>query len=221
MRVTIFQLLFFSTIAFAQEPAPKSSSFLKIDHFEIRSTSRPEILLKIPSNLKPTQIHSLEPGDNWIGELTLKGNGPLADLRVTIQHINVMSLSNEGPHIDLTNWRTYESEEMIVDAIKDRPGVFLINRNYIKEHAFPFTSKADLLKGIKDHIQTPGSGYSTKESQSEAIERWSRLAKTCVGPVTYPCSVGIGQVILRVYAPGTTPPAAPVKELTLTLPQGC
>lgn len=220
MRLIFFLYLFFASSGFSQTQEIKTSK-LRIDSFEITSLRNPGRVLKITSNSKLKQNYLLELGEEWDGELTLKGEGPLADVKVTLKHVNVMSLSDEGPHLDLFNWRTYSSDEFRVDQVKDRAGVFSLDKVNLNESAFPFVSKGDLIQGIKLQIQSKGSGYATSKEQKTAIEKWTKLANKCIGPQTYPCGVGIGSIILSIYAPGDTFPAQPMKELRIILPQGC
>jgi hypothetical protein len=201
--------------------AETSGTRVRIERFEIKSAHNQGDVLRISSNGKNIQTYDLELGEDWEGDLILKGDGPIGDVKVTVSHINFMSLSAEGPHLDLVNWRTFKSGERILSPKSGHTGVFTLDKSELNTSAFPFVSKSDLMAEIKRHILDKNSGYGSPAEKSAQIARWSKLAEECPAPQVYPCAVGAGLVILRFYAPNQSPGADPFKELRLNVPMGC
>lgn len=210
--IVLFQccIFFNSTLLLANEQEISSKNPVKqiIIHSSLNKNSKVTIDLKKSSS----KTVELELGDDWAGTVELVGPTKSDRLRVQLIYETSMSIQNEGPHLDLTEWKHFVSEAVTVwpEDRKD-PGNhrFVISKNYIKEQSFPFITKAELIAAIREQ---------TKKNKMESS--WEKLAETCVAPQSYPCSVEVSKVWLQVY-PEQQLSGKPLAEAVLILPMGC
>lgn len=116
----------------------------------------------------------LELGEKVKGVL-LKGDG---DFRLSQQTQSSVTVMNEGPHLDLLNWKHGISPWVI---LKKSDGLFLYQEQFI-EKDFPKVSKEELLKAV----------------HKEGGERWVETAKGCKDPGSYPCGIAPSLYLFKV-----------------------
>ncbi len=204
MRVGLLALVAMASVS-ASAAGKKAPRLARVEFVQAGNS------LRLAMTGKPEQVHALEPGDVWDGELRLSGQN-LETVRVTVAHRNVLSLQDEGPHLDLVDWVFYESSEYELEAKKEQPGRFTVDATRLDPHAFPFVARNDFIQAVATHAAKMSPG------DKEAAGRWTALARSCQAPQSYPCQVGVGRVTFRFYAGAEK---KPFKELVLTLPQGC
>jgi len=98
--------------------------------------------------------------------------------RISQQVEYSISLMNEGPHLDLTDWKHAYSKWYILKKEKTK---FLIPKS-IKKPLFPKTSSAELVKEVR------------KQKQNE----WVDVAKNCKTVNDYPCSVSPSLIKFKI-----------------------
>jgi hypothetical protein len=123
--------------------------------------------------------------------------------------VNVLSIQNEGPHLDLGNWKTYVSGYSSLEPLGN-------------EHYRP-------LRVDYEHLKFPSINYVALikhiDSLDDADKSWVALLRqmkqkdsTNASPV-YPVSVGIGERWIRIE--GKVRGENFTKWIKFTLPQGC
>lgn len=125
-------------------------------------------------------------------------------VRVMAQAIQHITLMNEGPHVDLTEWKSGKSEmidlEMEKEKYKLKAGTF---------GPFPSFTNQELVEAVKAKIKTWGGKPDT---------RWYDIAKKCgTDPDKYPCGLGTSEYKVRVEVPADNSAI----EFAVALPMGC
>jgi len=103
--------------------------------------------------------------------------------RVFEKEITSLVITDEGPHLDLTNWKHYESTWKEVETNGNT--FFIDSLIYTDSLPFPETTNTEIVN------------YLTEE-QYEPLSRWVDLAKTCKSANTYPCQVMYSQLIVNI-----------------------
>lgn len=161
----------------------------------------------------PTVSQNVDLGDDWDGVVELVGPTKDQALRMQLVFETSMSIHEEGPHLDLTNWKHYKSDpQTIWPEDQKNPGAhrYKFDSDRIANaKAFPFVSKKELITAVRAAMKSGGSERA-----------WDRLAAACETPQTGSCSVGISKVWLQVF-PKDQVGGKPLAEIVFSLPLGC
>ena len=145
-----------------------------------------QVLGTIPVKLskKPVVMDGLDIGDDIYGrEITIVGGDESAQYRVFERYRTSMSVSAEGPHLDLTDWRHFDSEWIKLDQLEQRKFRILAYEQ-MDSSKFPPTTKAELIRAVRKRASDwPG-----------IVE----LAKTCRNPNDEPCFVSDSSLYFRI-----------------------
>lgn len=146
-----------------------------------------------PPSLKGRHIRLVERGPTAIelglGEsiddqevmLNFRGND---EYRMFQRYRTSMTISAEGPHLDLLNWRHFDSPWIQLKVLS-------LNRfrtlatNQMDDSKFPSTTNAEIVTEVRKQV---GADWSTI----------SELAKDCDGPNDGACLVLISSIYLRI-----------------------
>ncbi len=92
-----------------------------------------------------------------------------------------LSLMDEGPHMDFTDWIHYTSDW---EAIPVANGQFS-SLEYQKDHyqRFPEVSKEEIVEAVRSRVND---------------DKWLELAQKCDDPRSYPCGVSISRYFLKL-----------------------
>jgi len=107
---------------------------------------------------------------------------PPAEYRILQRYRTSMSVSNEGPHADLVDWRHFDSPWMELKSIGTRRFRTLASEE-MDWKKFPPTTNAEIVEEVR-------RGGMTKE--------WVELVKSCNGPNDGACMVAISSIYLRI-----------------------
>jgi len=95
-----------------------------------------------------------------------------------------MSISAEGPHLDLVDWRHFDSPWMPLKALSSKRFQTLAT-NQMEYSRFPPTTNSEIIEEVRRHIG---------KNSSYLLE----LAKHCHGPNDGACFVSISSIYLRI-----------------------
>lgn len=113
-----------------------------------------------------------------------------------------VSLMDEGPHIDLVNWKHAYSKSQWLTIEKNKFSVLPEQ----KANTFPKFTQDQLQSALKD------------EMKGENFERWSKLAEKCGdNPKTYPCGLGNSAFEFKFFFGEEEIPLV----IKFTVPMGC
>jgi hypothetical protein len=141
------------------------------------------------------------PGASHISPIFSKENLSIRIKVKAIQHVTIM---NEGPHIDLTNWKSVSSEYK--DLLLSQGKYKLENGPF---SSFPAFKNIELVNAAEKLLKTWGGAPRP---------HWLELAKKCgTDPNKYPCGLGISGYKVRLEVPEEDS----VIEFQVAKPMGC
>jgi hypothetical protein len=117
-------------------------------------------------------------------EVTLNFRDSSAEYRILQQYRTSMSVSAEGPHLDLIDWRHYDSPWKSLKSL-GRNRFRTLPAGQMQDIRFPKTSKSDIVKEVRRQV-----GHD-----------WPyllELVQSCNGPNEGACLVAISSIYLRI-----------------------
>ena len=117
-------------------------------------------------------------------EVALNFPNNSAKYRMFQRYRTSMSLSAEGPHLDLVDWRHFDSPWLPLPSMAPRR-FRTLRSDQIDSSRFPTTTKSEILTEVRKHV---GNDWS------EILE----FAKACRGPNDGACQVMISSMYLRI-----------------------
>ena len=140
-------------------------------------------------------------------ELFILGGDQSEQYRISERYRTSMTVMGEGPHLDLTDWRHFDSEWIPLEKLSQRKFRSLASEKMDVE-TFPATSRAELMSAVRKR--------AIAVDWEPAIE----LAKTCRSPKDEPCAVSVSSVYFRVERlVGDT--WVKVGSIEISIPMGC
>lgn len=116
-------------------------------------------------------------------EVTLNFPDNSVEYRMFQRYRTSMSISNEGPHLDLINWRHFDSPWSRLHSVSPRR-FRTLRSEQMESFKFPLTTKSQILKEVRRHVG----------DNSPYLE----VVKTCRGPNDGACLVAISSIYLRI-----------------------
>ena len=145
-----------------------------------------ETTIEFPS---PTVIRlNLGLGDPMTKSITLQPRIDGREFKVEQRYETSLTLMNEGPHMDLLDWKHYISEW---EEVESRDGLTFLSKE-VSSDEFPTVTSAKIIGAVRaESAKWSKQGY-------DVGERWIDLARQCPGPTTYPCGVSVSKITLRI-----------------------
>lgn len=174
-----------------------------------------EISISI-ENVGPGDYESIEPfketedslhfdiGLGYIieGKIIKVISSKLSDVRISQSYETSVSIQNEGPHIDLNDWKHFKSEWK--ELVKDEEG----NSKIIEYTAQDWVKFPEIdIEELKEAVYKIGG------------PEWRNLIEHIKSPTEYPSSVGINKIELKIN--GMMDNKKIKKIIVLNLPMGC
>jgi hypothetical protein len=164
-----------------EPPAPAGLSVvIKTDLGDGESGSHTVKLSKDPVVLDDLDVPEYIDGQ----EISIVGGDKAAQFRILERYRTSMTVMGEGPHLDLSNWRHYDSEWITLDQLSQRKFRTLATEK-MDASKFPSVTKSELLAAVRKHAYA---------DWPEAVD----LAKTCKSPHDEPCGVGVSSLYFRI-----------------------
>jgi hypothetical protein len=104
--------------------------------------------------------------------------------RVFERYRTSMTVMDEGPHLDLIDWRHFDSSWTLLKSL-DHTRCRTLSTNRIDGSRFPRVTKADMVRAVRARTK----------------QEWGRAAQLiieCSGPNDYPCAVMLSSIFIRV-----------------------
>jgi len=159
----------FSIVVEVSEPHPNPPSLTR-RYFKL-SRSRPTLIdLELAENI-----------DNQEVALNFRDN---SEYRISQRYRTSMSISAEGPHLDLVEWRHFDSPWTSLETLGTKRFRTLATDQW-RGSKFPSTTKAEIMKEVRRQVG----------------EKWPavlELVKDCRGPNDGACLVSISSIYLRI-----------------------
>jgi hypothetical protein len=122
-----------------------------------------------------------EIGETAIGQKVRILASQLTDLKIEQRYETSVSISNEGPHCDLTDWKHYQSEWLELKSTGQNT-YQISDYTDIEKERFP---KIDISE-LKEQVR------------KQCGDEWFDLVKNINKPTEYPSWVGISKVYIRL-----------------------
>lgn len=145
-----------------------------------------------------------ELGETIEGQIIKIDNLNIEDIKIEQRYETSISIQNEGPHCDLTNWKHYTSPWKEITKLNNQSYQCLIydHEDYQK---FPEVSLADL----KSHVK---ANYN---------KEWYDLISGISSIRDYPSSIGISRYFIRISGIDKDTQVLVTKILIFENPMGC
>lgn len=153
---------------------------------------------------KDTVEISAELGETIEGQLISISSDQLTGLTVEQRYETSVTIMNEGPHCDLTDWKHFYSDWNILQA--NSKGKFTCDKYTEKDYEkFPKISIAELKQKVKE----------------ECGDNWFKLVEKVKLPTEYPSGVTISRYYLRVTGQRKDNGQTVTKLIIIKAPMGC
>ena len=140
------------------------------------------------------RVHTvaLELGDELEGKILSLSTTALPDThRVSMQFETSMAISDEGPHIDLLDWKHCVSEWKFLPRMQGGNSYTLPGPTETEASCFPSFTPQEIQAATLAELQ----GYGFEETR---VQRWLELARTVSALGEGPLYVGVSKVRLRI-----------------------
>jgi hypothetical protein len=168
-----------------QKSSPKKSRYLEAieivrfdPEFEVAETKIEDLSDK-PIDFDLDLSHSIE---NQVIALHFYPNDS-REFKIEQQFETSMSVSDEGPHLDLTDWKHYTSDWKEIKRLEGNR--FLTSKISESDYGrFPKVTSKEIYKAV---LKRSG-------------ERWANYARSCKTPDDAPCLVSVSRISFRIKA---------------------
>lgn len=159
---------------------------------------------KIDQIQKDTVEIYAELGETIEGQLISFSSDKLTGLIVEQRYETSVTIMNEGPHCDLTDWKHFYSNWKPLQT--NNLGQFICYKYTKKEYEkFPKISIDNLKQKVKD----------------QCGDEWLKLIENVKKPTEYPSGIGISRYYLRVIGQRKDNGKTVTKLIIIETPMGC
>lgn len=159
---------------------------------------------KIDRIQKDTVEIYAELGETIEGQLISISSDQLASLTVEQRYETSVTIMNEGPHCDLTDWKHFYSDWNKLQANSN--GQFACDKYTEKEYEkFPKVSIDELKQKVKE----------------QCGDEWLKLVEKVKTPTEYPSGVSISRYYLRITGQRKDNGQTVTKLIVIETPMGC
>lgn len=189
----------------AQENSPTTLKFQELSlTVELEETwNKPDYFTNIHSD---TIIVELGLVSEISGQLySLELNKSVKSVAIFQNYETSLTLMDEGPHIDLINWKHHKSDWKRLEVTNNN--FRTLKYSNAENDMFPDVTTDEILSALRDHLNVQDN-------------RWTELAKQCSNANSYPCGVSISRINLKIEltrVDGTTS----LKHIIFEVPMGC
>ena len=202
--MTILAISLLVTAALPTQAAP--TLFLVI---RVRISSVPELHAEREFRLTAnrTTVVALDLGEDLDGQpVWIAGKRSSDTYRVLERYRTSLTITGEGPHMDLLDWKHYDSPW---EAMQRQSSARFLARTIAEYEAnlFPRVSRSEMFRAVD---------LRARRGWSEAAE----LVRECSGPNSHPCGVGVSSRYFRVQCNdgGTW---VTIGTVEVRIPMGC
>ncbi len=136
-------------------------------------------------------------------EFSFAPKNSVAHIELFQSYETSITVMNEGPHLDLIDWKHHHSDWLPLDIQDNQAKSSIIEAPDWGK--FPFVMPHEIVEAVRS---------VTDE------ERWIKLAEKCQSPNHYPCAVGISRLYFKLILWDKNQQAI-TKYVVLEIPMGC
>ncbi len=190
----------------AEELIPDTATRLRFNEFSVtfnRLVVYEEDRSTAIRNTDSVQIGA-EMGETIEGQLLRISDSQLTGLKVEQRYETSITIMNEGPHCDLTEWKHFYSEWNTLKL--NNKGQFICDSYTEADYTkFPDVAIEDLQRAAKEHCGRD----------------WFKLIESIKSPNEYPSAVWISRYQLRITGQHKDNGKPVTKFITINVPMGC
>lgn len=159
---------------------------------------------KIEKTQKDTVDVYVELGETIEGQIISVSNEQLTHLTIEQRFETSVTIMNEGPHCDLTEWKHFYSDWKQLQT--NNNGQFICEKySKMEREKFPKIS----IDELKQHVK------------HQCGEEWLKLVERVELPTEYPSGVAISRYYLRITGQSKDNGKRVIKVIILETPMGC
>lgn len=135
--------------------------------------------------------------------ILLRGASPDLEFKIEQQFETSLTVMDEGPHLDLTDWKHYRSEWREIKKLDDNKFLAL-KLSEADSSRFPKVSMREIYR----------------EVSRRGDDKWAKLARSAKTVNDYPLGVGVSKISLRIKVREDKQWRV-IKRLEFIIPMGC
>ncbi len=135
--------------------------------------------------------------------IILRGTIPEREFKLEQQFETSLAISDEGPHLDLIDWKHYRSEWREIKKLENNKFLTL-KLSESDASRFPHVTMQEIYR----------------EVLKEGDDRWTNLVRAAKTINDYPISIGVSKISLRIKVREDERWRV-IKRLEFTIPMGC
>lgn len=125
------------------------------------------------------------------------------EFKIEQQFETSMSVSNEGPHLDLTDWKHYTSDWQEIKKLEGNK--FLTSKISESDYGrFPKVTSKEIYKAVL----------------KDGGKRWADYVRSCKTPTDAPCLVSVSRISFRIKAKENGKWNI-IHKINVSIPMGC
>jgi len=158
---------------------------------------------KLKEIQKDTANVSLELGESIDGKLFKINQSKFDKVEIYQRFENSITVMDEGPHCDLTEWKHFYSEWKL---LKTKDDSFITNSHPVKDwEKFIPVSTEEIIDAVKEHCGL----------------RWSEHIKNIKNATDYPCGVSTSRIFLKIVLKQTGNNTKQENIISFEIAMGC
>lgn len=170
----------------------------------------------------PTSVN-LDLGESIENQLIILHTypGESREFKIEQRFETSLTVMDEGPHIDLLDWKHYTSRWEEIKMIGKNE--FLTSQIGESESSkFPHVTGEEISTAVKEaERKLYADYYEAAQSSGEPVdEKWSKLARTCKSPQDYPCAVSVNKISFQIKVKDGDQWKI-IKRVEFNIPMGC
>lgn len=135
----------------------------------------------------------------------IKKDSSIQSIEIFQNYETSLTVMNEGPHIDLTDWKHYVSDWQKLDITENE--FKTLDYSLSDQTKFPDVTPNEIVQAVKERLINDSGG-------------WLELAKECKGANDGPCGISISRINLKIVT--TDIKGVKTERLVIfEIPMGC
>jgi hypothetical protein len=183
----------------------RSIKAIEIISYDTDTSITPKSLSDLSANPVVIDVELGESIDNQMIYLVIEEDDK-RDYKIEEQYETTMSVSAEGPHMDLIDWKHHLSDWKEIPQI-GKHRFLTLKLNESESRMFPKVNQREIYSAVKERVT---------EDSAWALEK----ARLCKGPNTFPCYVSVSRVSLRISVKENNKWEL-VNQIDFHIPMGC
>jgi hypothetical protein len=145
------------------------------------------------------------PGESW-------------EFKVEQQFETSLTIMDEGPHLDLLDWKHYTSAWKEIKMV-ERNKFLTSEINESESSKFPKVTSREIQRAVGGADKKLYADY-TESADDPVGEKWANTARQCKSSLDYPCTVSVSKIRFRIMVKEGDRWKI-IKRMEFNVPMGC